>query len=285
MNIKLTSMAFILLAGATAGFLGAVPAWADSDSLTISPSETVTVRPGTFEHVRAGEFLQGGRPARAPRRAISVRRPLEIMRYQVTLADYGKCVSQGACSPADGRGPDDGPVTGVSYLDATAYAEWLSDVTGDRWRLPTDEEWALAAAERFVPDIEPTEEDPDNPALAWLSSYRREANLRRKPDPFTKSKGAFGENSNGVADIAGNVWEWTSSCYMRVALDEHGESLSEVENCGVHVVEGFHRTYMSNFIRDGKSGGCAVGLPPDNLGFRLVRDRPGFLRKMLDLLS
>src|SRR5690606_16397293 len=121
-------------------FLGAVPAWADSDSLTISPPETVTVRPGTFEHVRAGEFLQGGRPARAPRRAISVRRPLEIMRYQVTLADYGKCVSQGACSPADGRGPDDGPVTGVSYLDATAYAEWLSDVTGDRWRLPRSEE-------------------------------------------------------------------------------------------------------------------------------------------------
>ena len=29
---------------------------------------------------------------------------------------------------------------------------------------------------------------------------------------------------------------------------------------------------MSNFIREGKSGGCAVGTPPDHLGFRLVRD-------------
>jgi hypothetical protein len=31
---------------------------------------------------------------------------------------------------------------------------------------------------------------------------------------------------------------------------------------------------MSTFIRDGKSGGCAAGLAPDNLGIRLVRDSP-----------
>jgi hypothetical protein len=45
-----------------------------------------------------------------------------------------------------------------------------------------------------------------------------------------------------------------------------------IDNCGVHVIEGRHRAYMSNFIRDGKGGGCAVGTPPDNLGFRLVRE-------------
>jgi hypothetical protein len=31
---------------------------------------------------------------------------------------------------------------------------------------------------------------------------------------------------------------------------------------------------MSYFVRDGRRGGCAVGAPPDNLGFRLVRE-PG----------
>jgi hypothetical protein len=57
-------------------------------------------------------------------------------------------------------------------------------------------------------------------------------------------------------------------------MDIDGKRIaSSIDNCGVHVVEGFHRTYMSNFIRDGKSGGCAVGTPPDNLSFRLVRDR------------
>jgi hypothetical protein len=41
-------------------------------------------------------------------------------------------------------------------------------------------------------------------------------------------------------------------------------------NCGVRVVEGAHRTYMTDFIRDPRSGGCAAGVPPANLGFRLV---------------
>ncbi|TGV96539.1 formylglycine-generating enzyme family protein, partial [Mesorhizobium sp. M2E.F.Ca.ET.154.01.1.1] len=39
------------------------------------------------------------------------------------------------------------------------------------------------------------------------------------------------------------------------------------------------------FIRDGKSGGCAVGTPPDNLGFRLVRERGGLLRAVLRRLG
>jgi hypothetical protein len=47
-----------------------------------------------------------------------------------------------------------------------------------------------------------------------------------------------------------------------------------VENCGVRVVNGKHRGYMSTFIRDGKSGGCAAGSAPDNLGIRLVRVAP-----------
>jgi hypothetical protein len=37
------------------------------------------------------------------------------------------------------------------------------------------------------------------------------------------------------------------------------------------VVEGRHRAYVTNFVRDARAGGCAVGVPPANLGFRLVR--------------
>jgi formylglycine-generating enzyme required for sulfatase activity len=206
---------------------------------------------------------------------MQVRHSVEIMRFHVSLGEYRQCVAAGICEAADGRGPVNAPVTGVSHVDAEAYARWYSDVTGERWRLPTDAEWAYAAAEKFFADVEPVVDDPVNPARAWLSSYQREVALGRKPDPQPRSRGAFGDNSNGVADIAGNVWEWTSTCYVRTTLSADARSVeSQVENCGVHVVEGFHRTYMSNFIRDGKSGGCAVGLPPDNLGFRLLREAP-----------
>jgi formylglycine-generating enzyme required for sulfatase activity len=70
--------------------------------------------------------------------------------------------------------------------------------------------------------------------------------------------------------VAGNVWEWTDTCYARRALDARGDVTTV--NCGVRVVEGRHRTYMSDFIRDARAGGCAIGTPPSNLGFRLVRD-------------
>ena len=235
--------------------------------------QTVIIAPGSFTHPQSGEFLSQGHPAAAPRVRIAIEKPVEIMTYQVSLDEYDRCVAEGSCAPADARGTGDAPVTGVSYLDATAYAAWYSEASGDVWRLPTDEEWAFAASERFTADVEPLEEDPRNPARGWLSSYQREVAMARKPDPEPRPRGAFGMNSKGIADVAGNVWEWTSSCYQRSAISSDGLTIeSRVDNCGVHVVEGFHRTYMSNFIRDGKSGGCAVGLPPDNLGFRLVRE-------------
>lgn len=235
-------------------------------------AETVVLQPGAFEHPLPGEFLKDGHPVSAPRISIEIARPLEIMKYQVSATDYQRCVQAGACRPADASGQRDTPATGVSHIDAQAYAAWYSGFTGDSWRLPTDAEWGYAAAEKFTGDIEGGEANPANPAQRWLSLYRTESALDRRPDPVPRPRGTFGMNSKGVADIAGNVWEWTSTCYVHASVAADGQVVPGVDNCGVHVVEGFHRTYMSNFIRDGKSGGCAVGTPPDNLGFRLVRE-------------
>ena len=91
-----------------------------------------------------------------------------------------------------------------------------------------------------------------------------------------------------VADIAGNVWEWTSSCFVREKLDPDEVAFGmPVVNCGVRVVEGRHRTYVTDFIRNARAGGCAVGTPPANLGFRLVRELRGgeWLRAARALLA
>ncbi|MGS1094464.1 SUMF1/EgtB/PvdO family nonheme iron enzyme [Aquamicrobium terrae] len=255
----------------------ATPAPMPTPISTIAP-QTVTVSPGKLSYRLPGEFQHAERPVDPPADHVRFRRAFEIMTYQVSARDYARCVTEGACeavppAPADG---DDLPVTGVNFRDATAYAEWLSKRTGETWRLPTDEEWAYAAAERF--DEKALEiEDTANPATRWIARYLSEAEAARGSDPQPKPQGHFGPNSNGIYDVAGNVWEWTSTCYRRAALDQRGRIDASTDNCGVRVVGGRHRGYMSFFIRDGKSGGCAAGLPPDNLGIRLVKERPSRL--------
>ena len=235
-------------------------------------AQTVAVA-GRVAYPLPGEFLRDGRPAAAPRRLEDVA-AFEITTYQVSVLDYRRCVDAGACRPADLRSGQalHTPVTGVSHIDAEAYAAWYSQSTGERWRLPSAAEWALAAGERFSGEDLPLADDPGNPARRWLSAYRAEVARQQVPESEPQPRGAFGTNAKGIYDLAGNVWEWTSTCYSRATLTADGREIATtVENCGVHVLEGRHRAYMSNFIRDGKSGGCAVGIPPDNLGFRLVR--------------
>jgi formylglycine-generating enzyme required for sulfatase activity len=239
-------------------------------------AEMVPIAAGVLSFRSAGEFLLDNRPATAPIEKVTVEGDFGIMKYQVTRADYDRCVKAAACDPLDPSPPADAnlPATGTSYLDAEAYARWYSRVTGESWRLPTDAEWALAAAERFTGDVLSVADDPDNPAIAWIRRYQEEAARKRAPDPEARPRGHYGANSKGVFDVSGNVWEWTSTCYVRSTLLGDGKTVGHaVENCGVHVIEGRHRAYMSNFIREGKSGGCSVGTPPDNLGFRLVRDK------------
>jgi len=157
----------------------------------------------------------------------------------------------------------------VSWRDADAYAAWLSRKTGEPYRLPTDEEWAYAAGSRYRDDSLPV--DGNDPSKG--SRYARESSLKSEEiDSKPRPLGAFGANENGLLDVAGNVWEWTNTCFVRTALDEPGNALNSTANCGVRVVEGQHRAYVTDFIRDARAGGCAAGIPPSNLGFRLVRE-------------
>ena len=92
--------------------------------------------------------------------------------------------------------------------------------------------------------------------------------------------GHFGANENGLLDLSGNIWEWTSTCFVRTALDDAGGAISTNANCGVRVAEGRHRAYVTDFIRDARAGGCAAGVPPNNLGFRLVREQPSWISSL-----
>jgi formylglycine-generating enzyme required for sulfatase activity len=242
--------------------------------------QTTIVAPRAYAYRAPGDFLRDGRVVDGPLVAVVAPEPLEIMTFQVSAIEYERCVAEGACRKAEPRrrGLGDVPATGVSHDDATDYARWLSDRTGDAWRLPTVAEWLFAAGSRAV-DPALALEASDDPAERWLAAYDRESALGGEP-AAPSARGTFGLNEHGVADFGGSVWEWTATCSTRTTLGPAGEPIGRVEACGVKVLEGRHRTRMSDFVRDAKSGGCSTGIPPDNLGFRLVRD-PGPLEAML----
>jgi formylglycine-generating enzyme required for sulfatase activity len=231
-------------------------------------ADLVELQAASFTHRSSGEFTQDGRIVTAPLVTVMIPHALAIMRHQVTAAEYGRCVEAGACPMIDrGSAAADRPVVKVSWRDARAYAVWLSRETGERYRLPTDEEWARAAGNRFKDDALPLTNDPGWRTLA-IYARDRDGDTNRQPQPV----GTFGTNENGLVDVAGNVWEWTDTCFTRSALNARGETLDSTVHCGVRVIEGRHRAYMTDFVRDARSGGCSAGVPPTNLGFRLVRD-------------
>ena len=251
-------------------------AWVGLERVADRPDmvSLVALAPGSLAYRASGEFLADGVPVNAPLVPVAFARGIAVMTRQVSDAKYRRCVSAGACKPLENEsadGIDTLPAVGVDLNDAIAYARWLSTVTGHRYRLPTDAEWAYAAGERFHDDALATDGDARDPAKRWLAAYESESAAGRSADPTPHPFGSFGPNRNGLFDIAGNVWEWTASCYVRHAAHT-GASETEVENCGVHVVEGSHRTYLSDFIRNPRGGACSVGAPPSNLGIRLVRD-------------
>jgi formylglycine-generating enzyme required for sulfatase activity len=240
--------------------------------------ETVVVAPRPFAYRAGGDYLRGTASIDGPLIHVDQGRSLEIMRYQVSTADYGVCVADGSCPRAEPRrrGVGNVPVTGVSFDDAEDYAAWLSRRTGEVWRLPTIEEWAFAAGTKATDHALGIETDASDPAERWLLAYAKESALNQDGPAAPMPLGTFGENEFGVADLSAVVWEWTSTCASRTTVDLMDRALSHIENCGVRYLEGRHRTAMSKFVDDALGGGCSVGAPPDNLGFRLVRERPWF---------
>lgn len=241
---------------------------------SLAGPETVVISSRAFDYRASGEFLRGTASVDGPLVHVDAPAALEIMKFQVSAADYARCVTAAACKKAEPRrrGTGNVPVTGVSFEDATDYAAWLSSQTGQAWRLPTVEEWAFAAGTKAVDHALGVETDAADPAQRWLLAYEKESALGTDGPARPEPLGSFGSNEYGVDDLAAVVWEWTATCASRTTLDAIGGTVSRVESCGVRYLEGRHRTPMSTFVRDALGGGCSVGVPPDNLGFRLVRD-------------
>ena len=280
-GLLLPALLLLGLLGAIGSQIGLIQ-WPTATTDPGLTPQTVTIAPRTYSYRATGDFVRGTATIDGPLVTVTDPTPLEIMKYQVSEADYARCVADNVCHKAEPRRRGEGnlPVTGVSFNDANDYAGWLSARTGATWRLPTVAEWSFAAGSKardHALDLATSEGDP---AERWLAYYEREAKLGAGAWATPSPIGAFGEHEYGVTDLGGTVWEWTATCGSRTTLDAAGKTLTYLDSCGVRLLEGRHRTPMSAFIRDAQGGGCAIGAPPDNLGFRLVRE-PGWWERVI----
>ncbi len=200
--------------------------------------------------------------------------------YPVTNADYKQFVdATGHRAPkywtANGRipaGKKRHPVTGVTFADASAYARWKGR------RLPTEQEWEKAAR------------GPGGLRWPWGNVFDpHKANVGQKD---TTPVGSYpqGCNSYGLCDMAGNVWEWTSTWYAPYpGAPENRTILRFLDDQYLSVRGG---SYGSDI---GSARGADRGIKkPDeygpSLGFRTVMDVPGYegyraARRTIDLAA
>ncbi len=163
--------------------------------------------------IEAGTFLMGGPvseagqsdSARPHRVSVNV---FYLGEYAVTFDEYDRFVeATGRRRPEDaGWGRGRHPVIDVSWLDALAYAEWLSQKTGKRYRLPTEAEWEYAARAGTTTTYYWGNEVGRNHAQCDACGSSGEGKQ-------TVPVGSFAPNPWGLYDMLGNVWQWTCSAW------------------------------------------------------------------------
>lgn len=103
---------------------------------------------------------------------------------------------------------DDNPVTCVSWDDAQVYLKWLSQITHQKWRLPTEAEWEYAVRAGTITNYSWGDELPvcGNQRVNGAQFF----NCRGKE---AVNVGSYSANLFGLFDMHGNVWEWTEDCW------------------------------------------------------------------------
>lgn len=130
-----------------------------------------------------------------------------IDKTEVTNSEYAEFIAATKyAAPSywkDGKPPSGQerfPVTYVSVADAKAFADWRSKRDGMKYRLPTEEEWEYVARNGQEGTLYPWGND-------WVDGS---ANVGAVSLEGVGSRQS-GASRQGVLDLIGNVWEWTST--------------------------------------------------------------------------
>ena len=212
--------------------------------------ELVVISAGTF---RMGS-PNGSRDER-PVHDVAVTEPFAVGVYEVTHGEYDEHrgmtptlrqpVRGEPALPAPAETLADHPVTGVTWSEAAAYADWLSLETGYRYRLPSEAEWEYVARAGSRTRY-PFGDDPrDLCRHANVADQTLEARYRKYStaacDDGVLGVGPVGRleaSAFGVHDMLGNAEEWVADCWRRNYSGADGTVRPYDANCSAHAVRG-----------------------------------------------
>ncbi len=199
-------------------------------------------------------------PSEEPVHRVKIPRPFAVSKYEVTFKDYDRFT--GATERADDYGWGRGrrPAINLSWPEAQAYTEWLSNETGEAYRLLSEAEWEYAARAGSTGRMDWA----DNKANCGRCGSRWDAKQ-------SAPTGSFPANSWGLHDMLGNVSEWVQDCWNGNHVGAPSDGAARIEgDCEERVVRG------GGWMTGGPPGAPIRGRWPGSfrmeiVGFRVAR--------------
>ena len=189
-----------------------------------------------------------------------------IGKYQVTFDQYDRyCNETKIKEPGDSSwGRENRPVIHVSWTEAVAYCEWLSQKVGFHFNLPTEAQWEKAARGNDQRKYPWGSREPDgNLANFGLNNSK------------TTPVGSYpaGASPYGLLDMAGNVWEWCHDWYEAGYYKNSPHKDPVGPNSGSYrVFRGGSWYFYARDLRCADRGYDGPSYRGFNLGFRLRQD-------------
>jgi formylglycine-generating enzyme required for sulfatase activity len=251
--------------------------------------------------VPSGRFIMGSpsnEPSRTadegPQRQIVFAHGFAVGRSAVTFTEWNACVAEGGCNayrPGDyGWGGGKHPVINVSWDDAQAYVQWLSQKTEATYRLLSEAEREYVTrgcGDAFIPIGAPApnapltgcqstpfwfgaEISPDRANYDWRYSYAGSA--KKMPARRTVETDIGEPNPFGLLQVHGNVREWVEDCWNATLAGVPPDGTARMTgDCADHVVRGGSWADEPKDLRSAKRTWEMKTERRAEIGFRVAR--------------
>ncbi|WP_082914930.1 SUMF1/EgtB/PvdO family nonheme iron enzyme [Paramagnetospirillum marisnigri] len=197
-----------------------------------------------------------------PQHRVTIAAPFALGKTEVTQAEWEAVMGN---NPSKFRGANR-PVENVSWDDVQVFIRKLNEMTGKRYRLPSEAEWEYAAR---AGTTTPWSCGGSETCLSSVAVYDANSGNQTKPVQ-SKSDNAF-----GLYDMHGNVYEWVQDCWHSnySGAPSDGSAWLETNSCD-RVFRGGSWGDNPRNLRSAFRYHFTPGNRNGSLGFRLARTLP-----------